>query len=89
MSIQDNAKLLQHLKPCFKGTINWNKYHTKVSTEGQNQYLDFLIDQVFKELIDFLFYCLKMRLIENTNKIFSSQIRNKRLQRYNQWENFF
>ena len=48
LSIQDNAKLLQHLKPCFKRKINWNKYHTKVSTEGQNQYLDFLIDSGFQ-----------------------------------------
>ena len=48
LSIQDNAKLLQHLKPCFKRKINWNKYYTKVSTEGQNQYLDFLIDSGFQ-----------------------------------------
>ena len=28
----------------FKKTINWNKYKSKVSTERQNQYLDYLID---------------------------------------------
>ena len=41
LSVQDNAKLLQQLKSDFKRTISWNKYQTKVSTEGQNQYLDF------------------------------------------------
>ena len=45
LSTQDNAKLL---KSGFKRTINWNKYQTKVSTERQNQYLDFLIDPGFQ-----------------------------------------
>ena len=48
LSIQDNAKLLQKLKPGFKRKINWNKYQTKVSTEWVNQYLDFLIDPSFQ-----------------------------------------
>ena len=48
ISIQDNAKLLQKLKPGFKRKINWNKYQTKVSTEWVNQYLDFLIDPRFQ-----------------------------------------
>ena len=32
----------------FKRTINWNKYQTYVSTERQNQYLDFLLDWNFQ-----------------------------------------
>ena len=48
LSTQDNAKLLQQLKSGFKRTINWNKYQTKVSTQRQNQYLDFLIDPSFQ-----------------------------------------
>ena len=45
LSAQDNANLLQQLKSGFlKKTINCNKYQTKVSTEGLNQYKDFLID---------------------------------------------
>ena len=39
---------LQQLKSGFKRTINWNKYQTKVSTEGVNQYLDFFIDPSFQ-----------------------------------------
>ena len=48
LSIQYNAKLLQQLKSGFKITIKWNKYQTKLSTEGQNQYLDFLNDLSFQ-----------------------------------------
>ena len=48
LSAQDNAKLLQQLKSDFKRTINSNKYQTKVSTERQNQYINFLIDPSFQ-----------------------------------------
>ena len=44
-STKYDAKLLKQLQYGFKRTINWNKYQSKVSTERQNQYLDFLIDQ--------------------------------------------
>ena len=47
-STGDNAKLFEQLKSGFKGTINLNKYQTKVKTERQNQYLDFLIDPSFQ-----------------------------------------
>ena len=45
---QDNAKLIEKLKPGFKIKINRNKYQPKVSTERQNQYLDFLINPDFQ-----------------------------------------
>ena len=48
LPIEDNAKLLEQLKSDLKRTINWNKYRTKISTEGVNQYLDFLIDLSFQ-----------------------------------------
>ena len=47
-STQDNAKLLEQLKSGFKRAIEWNKYETKASTEGVNQYLDLLIDPSFQ-----------------------------------------
>ena len=50
-STQDNAKLLEQLKSSFKRTINWNKHQSKVSSERQNQYLDFLIDTSFQGII--------------------------------------
>ena len=68
LSTQDNAKLLQQLKSGFKRTINWNKYQSKVSTEPQNQYLDFLINPSFQGANRFFALIL------------SSKSRNKKLQ---------
>ena len=48
LSTKDNAKLLEQLKSGFKRTTNWNKYQSKISTEAQNQYLDFLINPSFQ-----------------------------------------
>ena len=42
--------LLEQLKSGLKRIINWNKYQIKVSTEGQNQYLNFLIDPTFQRV---------------------------------------
>ena len=47
LSTQDVQNYLKKLKSGFKRTINWNKCQLKVSTERQNQYLDFLIDPSF------------------------------------------
>ena len=47
LSTQSNAKLLQ-VKSGLKITINGNKYQSKISTEAQNQYLDFLINPRFQ-----------------------------------------
>lgn len=44
LSTQDDAKLMEQLKSGLKRTTNWDKYQSSVSTEGQNQYLDYLID---------------------------------------------
>ena len=44
LSTQYNRTLLEQSKSDFKRTINWNKYRTKISTERENKYLDFLID---------------------------------------------
>ena len=41
-------KLSEKMKSEFKRTINWNKYHSKVTIERQNQYLDGLIDPNFR-----------------------------------------
>ena len=48
LSTKDNAKLFEQLKSGFKRTINWDKYQSKISTERQNQYLDYLIDPSFQ-----------------------------------------
>ena len=48
LSTQGNAKLHEQLKSGFKRTSNWNKHQSKISTERQNQYLDYLIDPSFQ-----------------------------------------
>ena len=48
LSTQNNSKVYEELKSDFKRAINWNKHQAKVSTERQNQYLDFLIDPSFQ-----------------------------------------
>ena len=37
LSTEDNAKLLQQLKPNFKRKINWDKYESSVKTFAQNR----------------------------------------------------
>ena len=48
LSTQDNVKLLKQLESGFKGTTNWSKYQSKIATQAQNHYLDFLIDPSFQ-----------------------------------------
>ena len=48
LSTQDNAKLLQQLKSCFKRTINWNKYQSYTKSYAQNRYLNHLVDPNFE-----------------------------------------
>ena len=42
LSTRDNTKLLQQMKSGFKRKTNWNKYQSKLSIQGQNQYLYFV-----------------------------------------------
>ena len=48
LSTQDNTKLLQQLKSCFKGIINWNKYESSVKSFALNRYLNYLINSSFQ-----------------------------------------
>ena len=64
LSTEDNEKLLQQLKSGFKISINWNKYQPKVSTERQNQHLDFLTDPSFQGVKRLFVLSFEMRKIE-------------------------
>ena len=65
LSTQDNAKLLQQLKSGLKGTINWNKYHSKTTAQNDpNQYSYFLIDPSFQR-VNTLFV-LTFNVIDNS-----------------------
>ena len=44
---QYNAKLLQQSKSCCKRTMNRNKDQSKVPTQNQNYYLDYMSDPSF------------------------------------------
>ena len=68
LSSQDDAKLLEKLKSGFKRTTNWNKYESKSNSRATKPYLDFLINLSLKEWIDFLFYHLKMMIIEEVTR---------------------
>ena len=48
LSIQDNTKILQQLKPGFKSKLSWNKYQLKVSIQTEKKCLDYLIDRNFQ-----------------------------------------
>ena len=48
LSTQDNAELVQQLKPNFKREIRWNKYQSEIERQAQNPYLDYLIDPCFQ-----------------------------------------
>ena len=48
LSTQDHAKFLQQLKSCFRITISWNKYQSKVTIEAPKPYLDYLIYPSFQ-----------------------------------------
>ena len=70
LSTKDNAKLLEQLKSGFKRTINWNNYQTKILTERQNEYLDFLIDPSFQGVNRLFVLSFKMKHEEQvTNDI--------------------
>ena len=55
---QNNAKLLQWLKSGYKRTINWNKYQSKLTTENQNEYLNYLINPSFLGVNRLFFICM-------------------------------
>ena len=48
LSTQDNAKLLQQLKSCFKRAIDWNKYELNIKTFARNRYLNYVINTSFQ-----------------------------------------
>ena len=47
-SSEENIKLLKQLESGFKRAINWNKYHSKKTSQAENRYLDILIDPSFQ-----------------------------------------
>ena len=48
LSANDNSKVLQELKSCFKRTINWKISIKSFNRKTINQYLGYLIDSSFQ-----------------------------------------
>ena len=61
LSTEDNVELLKQLECDFKRTINWNKYHSKLTEQAKKK--------VFREQIDFLLCHLKIKQIEKYTQI--------------------
>ena len=47
LSKENDIKLLEQLKLGFKRTIKWNKYRSQMTTQPQNNNLNYLIDPTF------------------------------------------
>ena len=76
LSTQNNIKLLKQLESGFKGTINWNKYHSKKTNQTQSRYLNFLIDTSFQGVNRLLALLFEN---ENGRESYKQYYRNKRL----------
>ena len=87
---QDNVQLLEQLESDLKGTINWNKYQSKVIQQTRNRNLDFLLDTNFQGVNRlFVLSIRRQESSRNLQTVFSSNCRNKRLQYCNWWKKFF
>ena len=68
LSAENDNKILEQIKTGFKRTIKWNKYRFEMSNQTKNNNLNYLIDPTFTiyptSNIQYLFYHLKMKLIE-------------------------
>ena len=50
LSINDNIKCLENIKQGFKGTISLNKYRSEITTQKNIYNLDYLIDQILRNI---------------------------------------
>ena len=62
LSAENDYKLLEQPKTGFKRTVKWNKYRSEMSNHTKNNNLNYLIDPTFTNVIDYLFYHLKMNI---------------------------
>ena len=79
LSTPDNIKLLKKLESRFKRTISWNKYVSKTTKEGQNRYLDFLIDASFQRVNRHLFCHLKMNVVKKVTGSIIFQLQKQKI----------
>ena len=61
LSINDNINFLENIKQGFKRTTSWNKYRSEITTQTENNNLDYLTDPTFtniNEMFAHMFICL-------------------------------
>ena len=80
LSIENDKKTLEQLKPGFKRIIKWNKYRSEITNQTENNNLNYLIDPKFTKLNR-----LFVSSFENENdrtsfsKVLCTKCSNKRL----------
>ena len=80
LSIENDKKPLEQLKPGFKRIIKWNKYRSEINNQTKNNNLNYLIDPKFTKLNR-----LFVSSFENENdrtsfsKVLCTKCSNKRL----------
>ena len=67
LSKENDIKLLEQLKSGFKRTIKWNKYRSQMTTQNNNNNLNYLIDPTFTN-VNRLFVLSFERIEENNVK---------------------
>ena len=68
LPIKNNLKFLENLKKEFKQTIYWNKYRFETTMQLRNNNLDYMIDQIFRNI--YRFFVLSFNINANDNDDF-------------------
>ena len=66
----DDIKFLENLKQGLKRTIYWNKYRLKVTTQPNNNNLDYVIDPTFRIINRLFFQSFKAGGNDSTRNLF-------------------
>ena len=65
LSEDDEIKVLTNLKSGFTRKIIWNKYRSQMSTEEENNNLNIFCFTVLQFFVDYLFWHIKLLMIDN------------------------
>ena len=76
MTVNDNKKFLENIKPGFKRTISWNKYRSEITTQPKNNNLDYLIDPIFININGLFVLSFKTGNDDPTRNSFDDPTRN-------------
>ena len=85
LSKENNKKLLEQLKSLFKKTVKWNKYRLQITTQSNNNNLNYLLDPTSAKGNSYLFFHWKefkktmlKKIIEILFHVIMYQTRNKK-----------